>query len=659
MKLNKFAFLSPFLISQLSFAMKVPDKREFPTNASVNPCEDFHQYVCSNVDSSFRLPKDRSYHSFSFSDASERILESKKDFFRKLKNEKKLDSRTQQLQDFYVSCMNETASKKSERSLVAEKLTEFQKMTTPKEFLSHQISKFFEDGESSVFNFGHTENTEKTDEYLVLAYMSFMNLPERSYYKNAELKSEYIKLLEYIFKKIDTKSNPSTVHQRIVNMVELEQKFAEVFPLPETRRQRWTEKRNKSQEQFLKDYSDLNLDSLFSKIPKNIMIKDAFPESWIFIREELNEKNLQSFKDFWLYKSIKGSLEDAYPEILKKRMTFNAKFFGSPMERPPRDERCTEKVESAFNMELDSILIDRLFPGFPEKDFVQMAEDVRKSILEGIDKNQWLSKDAKKEATEKIRTARLQLVKPRSEKEWNFTPLRKYSAKDPFSNSKILAKAEIEKMLQEIPEKVNKDVWGMGPLTINAYYDPSQNKFVMPMGILQYPFYNPAGDRIENLGAVGTIIAHELGHAVDDQGSRYDSTGKVRQWMTMKDLSEFSLRTQKLITQFDKAGHNGKLTLGENVADLVGVNFALNAAFKNSELKTKENYKKFFTAYARLWCYVSTEGVKEHQIKTDSHSLGEARINEQVKHQSAFSEAFQCKETDKMVLKKSEQISIW
>jgi putative endopeptidase len=219
-----------------------------------------------------------------------------------------------------------------------------------------------------------------------------------------------------------------------------------------------------------------------------------------------------------------------------------------------------------------------------------------------------------------------------------------------------------KRTLDKLRKGVNIHAWGMGPLTVNAYYDPTKNKFVMPIGILQYPFFVPEGDIIENLGAVGAVVGHELGHAIDDEGSKFNAEGKLKQWMTDDDVKKFKLRGEKMAEQFSKIGHNGQLTLGENVADLVGLTFAYNAAFPANLSIKKENTedkRKFFVAYARLWCDVMRDKRKEMQLKTDPHSLGYARINEQMKHQSGFQEAYSCKKGDKLYLDPKERIQIW
>jgi putative endopeptidase len=193
---------------------------------------------------------------------------------------------------------------------------------------------------------------------------------------------------------------------------------------------------------------------------------------------------------------------------------------------------------------------------------------------------------------------------------------------------------------------------------VNAYYDGSYNKFVLPVGILQYPFFDPKSPMELNLGAIGTVIGHELGHGIDDNGSRYDSKGILRQWMTDKDLTGFKSRTRILVTQFKESGQNGELSLGENIGDLVGLTASHRAAFANKP-PNRELERAFYLQYARMWCAVIRPKFAELMINTNPHALTVARVNEQMRQQTPFRQAFQCKEKDAMVLSEDKLVHIW
>jgi putative endopeptidase len=489
--------------------------------------------------------------------------------------------------------------------------------------------------------------------------VNFMGLPEHTYYDNKELVTEYTKLMAEFFNTIYPKETKADHLKRAEAIVTFEKRFKEVYPFPAEFRQRWTQPRKVSRADFLKMTSALKLEGFFKKyVPASTALRDFIPESFVFVQQEMKADNLQVLKDMYVYRNARSYMDDAYPELFKKRWDFRHNFLGGPLTRSDRQERCTTSVMGSFSRELDIEMLPRVFPNFPKEKMEAVASKIRASILAGIERNKWLSKESKLGAHEKIETARLQLVQPITDKEWDFKPTQKFSSVMPYDNMKKLAMAGHKRTFEKLREGVNKEAWGMGPLTVNAYYAPDKNKFVLPIGILQYPFFVAEGDLIENLGAVGTVVGHEMGHAIDDEGSKFDASGKLHQWMKDEDIKKFQDRGAKMMAQFNKTGHNGALTQGENIADLVGLTFAYNAAFDQGK-GAVEDKQKFFVAYGRLWCNVMLEKAKEMQIKTDPHSLGFARINEQVKHQAGFQEAFSCKKGDALYLSEGDRIQIW
>lgn len=385
-------------------------------------------------------------------------------------------------------------------------------------------------------------------------------------------------------------------------------------------------------------------------------------KSFAFLDKTVNRYSLEQLKSIYLFQSVSGYLDEAYPDYFNRWFEFSNRYLGGPVKRSPLDERCTKGVMGRFGKEIDFDLFDHFFPDFPEQKFVNLLEQVRSSIIEGLIKNKWLSKNSKVGAIKKIKKARFQVLKPKTEKEWDFNPPARYDIKKHINNLKILKAKLVERGFKRLPKPVDKNIWYMGPLTVNAYYDPTANKFVMPAGILQYPFYDSNLSDWVNLGAVGAVVGHELGHGIDDQGAKYDEKGKVRRWMTKKDVETFKKRGEKLVAQFDAAGHNGKLTLGENIGDLVGITFALNAAKKQMPLDPvvrKKAMKDFFLQYARVWCGVMRAKYAEKLLKVDPHSLIHARVNEQMKHQSDFAGVYNCKKGDKLFLPEDRRVSIW
>jgi putative endopeptidase len=632
---------------------EIPARREFPVNENISPCDNFFEHACSEAVSKFELREDRSKHVFSFSDSHERILESKKKFLASLPGRKGLSPRATTLANFYQACMDEASSVAEEKSNILRIRAEIDKLSDRKSFLAYVASQM-EKSEYSFFDWGVSSNLEDSDWEDVFILADVQTLPERSYYQKPEVVND----LKQLVKKAFHDAGVDRADERAEAVVKFETEFSKTYPAPAEMREVFNVKTQVSREKLLKAFPAFQLDHFLSRVPARTRFRDLSPKNFAFMQESLEKLPLDTLKSVYLFHSLSSYMDDAYPEYFAQAFEFNKKHLGGPNVRPVRQERCTLSVMNKFTKELDAELIEEIFPSFSEPKLVGLVERVRNALIAGIQANDWLSSKSKKAAVNKIRVAQLQLVKPKTEAEWDFNLAAKYSPTQRYENSKIYEQKLMEKQLSELAKKRDRKRWEMGPLTINAYYSPSDNKFVLPIGILQYPFYDPSLPDSANLGAVGMVVGHELGHGVDDHGARYDETGRMNQWMAASDLKEFERRGAKLVDQFQKIGHDGKLTLGENIGDLVGLTFAFNAAFPEGK-GTKEEKQGFFLQYARAWCGVIRPKFREVLLKTDPHSAIDARVNEQVKHQKAFQEAFQCKQGDKMVLPEAERVRIW
>lgn len=636
----------------------IPERRSFPTDLTQRPCDDFYAHTCSKVIDSFQLRDDRSRHVFAFDDSRERLLEAKKKFLGSLLHQsKKLSPASLRLKNLYASCMNSTARANEERAWVKKNLDRLAKIKTREQFQKFIADQIYT-GESPWVGFGDLPSLDRPEWSDVVLMSDLMFLPERSYYTKPEILKDEMKLAEEFFKAIGA-SNPAL---RAMSVVTFEKDFSMQYPLPVEFRDRFNQKSEIKRTELLKKFPRLKLEAATKKLPSKTHIRHVIAETLDFLNRALDRYSLEDLKSIYLFHALGTVLDDGYPYYYEKLFEFKKTRLGGPIKRPDRDERCADWVIRRFGRELDSELLPVLFPNFPEKRLTSLVEKVRASIIKGVKENQWLSEGAKKGAIDKMKTARLRLVKPRTAKEWDFSTPANYHPERFLENGRLFARNQELKMLRELSAPRNRVRWHMTPLTVNAYYNPSDNEFVLPIGILQYPFFDAALSDEANLGAMGAVVGHELGHGIDDKGSKYDSKGVLRSWMSTADLSEFERRTNGLVEQFNAIGHNGKLTLGENIGDLVGVSFAYQAAKLPKHLESEQDQAKardFFYQYARVWCAIERPQYTELLRKTDSHSSGKARTNEQMKHQPAFQEAFSCKAGDAMTLPSDKRISVW
>jgi putative endopeptidase len=225
--------------------------------------------------------------------------------------------------------------------------------------------------------------------------------------------------------------------------------------------------------------------------------------------------------------------------------------------------------------------------------------------------------------------------------------------------------------VNKLGKPIDRAEWGMTPPTVNAYYNPSMNEIVFPAGIMQPPFFDPKADDAVNYGGMGAVIGHEITHGFDDQGRQYDAEGNLKDWWTKTDAEQFTQRAEMVVNQYDAyevlpaVKVNGKLTLGENLADIGGLNIAYTALQKALAGKKKDKIagftpeQRFFLAWAQIWRVNATEQYFNQQVQTDPHSPGRFRTNGPVMNMPQFYEAFGCKPGDQMVKPAAEQIKIW
>ena len=228
-----------------------------------------------------------------------------------------------------------------------------------------------------------------------------------------------------------------------------------------------------------------------------------------------------------------------------------------------------------------------------------------------------------------------------------------------------------QKQVAKLGGPIDRQEWGMTPQTVNAYYNPTKNEIVFPAAILQPPFFNLAADDAVNYGGIGAVIGHEMGHGFDDQGSKYDGEGNLRNWWTEEDLAAFKVRTDNLVEQygnyavFDDLNVNGELTLGENIGDLSGVTIAYKAYKASLNGKEAEvidgltGDQRFFMGYAQVWRGKMVEKSLRNRVATDPHSPGEFRALGSLSNMPEFYKAFDVKAGDAMYIAPEKRVKIW
>lgn len=334
----------------------------------------------------------------------------------------------------------------------------------------------------------------------------------------------------------------------------------------------------------------------------------------------------------------------------------------------PRWKTAVSVVSSALGEAVGQMYVEKYFPAAAKERMVALVKNLQASLSERINNLAWMSDETKQKAQEKLATFHVKVGYPDKWKDYSTLEIKDDSYWNNIKRANLWGYAE---MVAKAGKPVDKDEWLMTPQTVNAYYNPTTNEICFPAGILQYPFFDMEADDAFNYGAIGVVIGHEMTHGFDDQGRQYDKDGNLKDWWTEEDAKNFEERANVMVAFFDSievapgVHANGRMTLGENIADHGGLQVSFQA-FKNATaaapLEVKEGFtpeQRFFLAYANVWANnIRPEAILQ-LTKIDVHSLGKWRVDAALPHIAAWNEAFGITEKDPMFVPVEKRVSIW
>ena len=347
---------------------------------------------------------------------------------------------------------------------------------------------------------------------------------------------------------------------------------------------------------------------------------------------------------------------------------FGTLLTGTPEQRP-RWKRAIAEVEDHLGEVLGKAYVERHFPKENKAAMDELVRNLRVAMAQSIAEIDWMGADTKREAM-----AKLESFDPKIGYRDN---LETYDGlaigTDPLANRMAAARWQFEDNRAKLGQPIDRTEWGMLPQTVNAYYNPSKNEIVFPAGILQQPFFGINADPAVNYGAIGGVIGHEMGHGFDDQGSKSDARGELRNWWTDQDRAEFDKRGDKLVAQYNafcplddgKTCINGRLSLGENIGDVGGLSLAYRAyklSLNGREDKVIDGLtgdQRFFIAWAQVWRAQNREDTMRQRIRIGPHSLEPFRANGPVRNMDAWYKAFDVRPGHKLYLPPEERVTIW
>ena len=349
-------------------------------------------------------------------------------------------------------------------------------------------------------------------------------------------------------------------------------------------------------------------------------------------------------------------------------------FFGKTMsgtqEIRPRWKRAMSVPNEILQEAVGQMYVAKYFPEKEKARVEKMVSNIQQAFGKHIDALDWMSDDTKAKAHEKLAAFTVKIGYPNKWKDYStliVDPKKSYWENVVEANRWFTADA-----MAEVGKPVDREKWLMPPQMVNAYYMPTTNEICFPAAILQPPFYNPNADDAVNYGAIGVVIAHEMTHGFDDQGSQFDKVGNMNDWWTKEDRTAFETKTQVLVDQFNAIEilpglyADGKFSLGENIADHGGLRLAYTglvdyawAEGRPADIDGFTGEQRFYIGYATLWAQNITDQEKERLTKVDVHSLGRNRVNATLRNIQSFYDAFGITETDAMYMPEAERVTIW
>jgi putative endopeptidase len=355
-------------------------------------------------------------------------------------------------------------------------------------------------------------------------------------------------------------------------------------------------------------------------------------------------------------------------DFVNARFDFVGKVLSGQEQNRERWKRGVTAVNSVLGEPLGRLYVAKYFAPQAKQRAEALVHNLTDAYRSSIQSLDWMSPATKAAAEDKLSKLAVKIGYPDKWRDYSTLVIKR---DDLVGNLQRAAQLGHQRALDKLGKPVDRSEWFMNPQTVNAYYNPPMNEIVFPAAILQQPFFNPQADDAINYGAIGAVIGHEISHAFDDQGRRYDGDGNLRDWWTPEDAQRFTAKTQALVAQYNSYSPlpgtqvNGELTLGENIADLSGLTVA-HRAYLNSLRGTPSPVldgftgdQRFFLGYAQIWRSKERDESLRNSLLTDVHSPGMFRTNGVVPNVDAFYQAFDVKPGDKLYRPPAERIHIW
>ena len=674
-------FLTMMTMASVSMMMMAQTElgsglNEADFNKNVRPGDDFYEYACGGWMKNNPLPAAYSrYGSF------DRLQEDNDKRINGILKE--LQSNTyakgtieQKLSDLYKLAMDSTRRNKEGVAPVMPLIKKLEAAKTVKQLLAIQL-ELAPYGEQEFFYAGFGADEKNATQNILSIYQSGLTLGQKEYYLDndkatAGIREAFKKHVVKMFQLFGFSKSAAT--KKMQNIMKVETALAKVSKSrtelrdPEANYNKMTLKEFEAKYPNLPLVKVMNAKGIDTKFLQEMVVGQ--PDFLEGANKVVGALKPAEYRDVLEWSLVEGSANYLNDAAAAESFDFYGKIKAGRKENHPLWKRSTGQVERVMGEALGKIYAEKYFPEAAKQRMLTLIKNLQIALGERIAAQDWMDDSTKVNALLKLNTFYVKVGYP--DKWTDLSKLEIDPAKSFYDNMQACAKFwNAHNIEHTVGKPVDRDDWHMTPQTVNAYYNPTTNEICFPAGILQYPFFDMTADDAFNYGAIGVVIGHEMTHGFDDQGRQFDKDGNMHDWWKEADGKNFTERTDKYADFFSAIkvlpdlNGNGRLTLGENLADHGGLQVAW-AAYKNATKRNPLGEKngltadqRFFHAYAGVWAGNITEAEIRNRTKSDPHSLGRWRVNGALPHIDAWYEAFGVKEGDKMFIPKQERLELW
>ena len=633
---------------------------------TVDPCVDFYTYSCGAWIKKNPIPPDQSSWGTYGKLEDENRAQLRAILEEAAKADGKRDAVTQKIGDYYASCMDEAAIEKLGAKPLQTVLDRISGLKSKQDFAEYAATAQFPPslyGGGTLFTFRSDQDFKDSTQVIAEADQGGLGLPDRDYYtkddaKSEELRKAYVAHVAKMFELLGDK--PADASTEAATVLRIETALAKGQMTRVERRDPPKLYHKVSLEELQMLAPAFSWNTYFAKTGMGSLktLNVVAPDYFHLMSAEIEKESLADWKTYLRWHATHDAAASLSAAFVKENFSFFGKTLRGREELPPRWKRCTNDVDSDLGEALGQAYVAKYFSPEAKQAALKVVQEIEAAMQSEIQTLPWMGAATKEQALTKLHAIANKIGYPDTWRDYSSLEIVRG---DEFGNSERASWFEFHRWLAKIGKPVNRKEWDMTPPTVNADYDPQRNDINFPAGVLQPPLFSAFSDAAPNYGDTGATMGHELTHAFDDEGSQFDAQGNLRNWWTDADRKEFEQRAQCVIDQYsgytiiDDVKINGKLTNGEDLADLGGTLLAYLAwkgDTKNQTLEPLDGLtpeQRFFVAYGQSWCTNEREENKRLRATVDPHSPEKYRANGVVSNMKEFRDAFHCKPGQPMV----------